>query len=53
MTTLGSEVATGRSDGADRVVRVAAALRSHNIEAIVVDTGEEARRAASSRESAA
>jgi LUD domain len=44
MTTPGSDVATGRSDGADRVERVAAALRSHNIEAIVVATGQDARR---------
>ena len=43
MTTLGSEAVTAASDGADRVERVAAALRSHNIEAIVVDTGGAAR----------
>jgi hypothetical protein len=33
-----------QSDQADRIERVAAALRSHNIEAIVVDSGAEARR---------
>ena len=32
------------TDQADRIERVAAALRSHNIETIVVDSGEEARR---------
>ena len=45
MTTLeavGVEMSLG---GSDRVERVAAALRSHNIEAIIVDTGEEARNA--------
>lgn len=31
------------ADGSDRVERVAEALRAHNIEAIVVDTGAEAR----------
>jgi hypothetical protein len=33
-----------QADQADRIERVAAALRSHNIEAIVVDSGAEARR---------
>ncbi len=42
MTTLGSGAAEG-PDAADPVERVAAVLRSHNIEAIVVDTGAEAR----------
>ena len=42
VTTVGSDTATD-SAAADRVERVAAALRSHNIEAIVVDTGQEAR----------
>jgi hypothetical protein len=42
MTTTVSDFATDGA-AADRVERVAAALRSHNIEAIVVDTGQEAR----------
>ena len=42
MTTLREEVVV-ESTSIDRVERVAAALRSHNIEAIVVDTGAEAR----------
>ena len=43
MTTLGDDVTAKSPDVADRVERVAAALRVHNIEAIVVDTGEDAR----------
>ena len=43
MTTVGAAIATESAGDGDRVERVAAALRSHNIEAIVVDTGEEAR----------
>jgi hypothetical protein len=31
-------------DTSERIERVAAALRSHNIETIVVDTGDEARK---------
>jgi hypothetical protein len=42
VTTVGGDVAT-ESAALDPVDRVAAALRSHNIEAIVVDTGPEAR----------
>jgi hypothetical protein len=44
VTTAGDEIALGTSDVADEVGRVAAALRSHNIEAIDVDTADEARR---------
>jgi hypothetical protein len=43
MTTLEIDSATENAGDDDRVERAAAALRSHNIEAIVVDTGEEAR----------
>jgi hypothetical protein len=43
MTTLGSDVTADSSALADRVDLVADALRSHNIEAIVVDTGAAAR----------
>ena len=43
MTALGSDSPSIREAGVDPVERVAAALRSHNIEAIVVDTGAEAR----------
>lgn len=43
MTTLGDDVTAESPDVADRIERVAAALRVHNIEAIVVDTGEDAR----------
>jgi len=43
MTTTGNRAAAESPRVADRVERVAAALRSHNIEAIVVDTGQEAR----------
>ena len=43
MTTLSEDSASARGGGADPVERVASALRSHNIEAIVVDTGAEAR----------
>jgi hypothetical protein len=39
-----SDTGTGRPGLADQVDRVAAALRSHNIEAILVETGDEARR---------
>jgi hypothetical protein len=42
MTTLGTRNATEATD-LDRVERVAAALRTHNIEAIVVETGGQAR----------
>jgi hypothetical protein len=45
VTALGSEVAPRGRNVPDRVERVAAALRAHNIEAIVVDTGQEAREA--------
>jgi LUD domain len=43
LTTLNEDSASVRGSGADPVERVAAALRSHNIEAIVVDTGADAR----------
>jgi hypothetical protein len=44
VTTGAVEVTSnGRADDA-RIERVAGALRSHNVEAIVVDTGEDARR---------
>jgi hypothetical protein len=43
MTTRGTETAMDDRASADRVERVAEALRSHNIEAIVVDTGDAAR----------
>jgi hypothetical protein len=43
MTTLGSDATAVSSALADRVDLVADALRSHNIEAIVVDTGAAAR----------
>ena len=43
MTTTGNRAAAESPRVADRVEWVAAALRSHNIEAIVVDTGQEAR----------
>jgi len=43
VTTLGNHAAAESPRVADRVERVAAALRSHNIEAIIVDTGQEAR----------
>lgn len=43
MTTPGSEIAAGPFDVPDPIERVAAALRAHNIEAIVVDTAAEAR----------
>ena len=45
MTTLGTDVTAddGLATSPERVDRVASALRSHNIEAIVVDTGTEAR----------
>jgi Uncharacterised ACR, YkgG family COG1556. len=42
VTIVESDIVTG-SAAVERVERVAAALRSHNIEAIVVDTGQEAR----------
>jgi hypothetical protein len=42
VTHIGGDVATDDA-AVDRVERVAAALRSHNIEAIVVATGQEAR----------
>lgn len=45
MTTAGSDLAPESQGLLKRVDRVAAALRSHNIEAIVVDTGDEARTA--------
>lgn len=43
MTTLSEDSKSARGAGVDPVERVAAALRSHNIEAIVVDTGADAR----------
>jgi hypothetical protein len=43
LTTLSGDSASVRGAGADPVERVAAALRSHNIEAIVVDYGADAR----------
>jgi L-lactate utilization protein LutC len=43
MTTLKRDRDGGSGDLADSLERVAAALRSHNIEAIVVETGERAR----------
>lgn len=43
MTTSTGETATPSTPAADPVERVAEALRSHNIEAIVVDTAAEAR----------
>lgn len=43
MTTLEGEITAERPGVDDRVGRVADVLRSHNIEAIVVDTGEQAR----------
>ena len=45
MTTLEADGVEMSLAGSDRIERVAAALRSHNIEAIIVDTGEEARNA--------
>lgn len=45
MTTIEIEIATEKTLLPDRVERVAAALRSHNIDAIVVDSGKEAREA--------
>jgi hypothetical protein len=43
MMTMHGDLAAEGPGVADRLERVAAALRSHNIEAIVVGTGEEAR----------
>ena len=44
MTTLGTDWTTeGSVATSERIENVAMALRSHNIEAIVVDTGAEAR----------
>ena len=43
MTARDTETAMDDRASADRVERVAEALRSHNIEAIVVDTGDAAR----------
>ena len=43
MTTSESQATLAEPDSADPVERVAAALRSHNIEAIVVETGDQAR----------
>jgi predicted RNA-binding protein with PIN domain len=43
VTTTGEVISHEASEGADPVERVAAALRSHNIEAIVVDTADQAR----------
>ena len=40
MTTLDNDIVTEAAGGDDRVERVVAALRSNNIEAIVVDTGD-------------
>lgn len=45
MTALVNDVAEIDLGDSDRVERVAAALRSHKIETIIVDTGEEARSA--------
>ena len=45
MTNPGRDATTTRDDVGDRVEQVATALRSHNIEAIVVGTGAEARTA--------
>ena len=45
MTNPGRDATTTRDDVGDRVEHVATALRSHNIEAIVVGTGAEARTA--------
>jgi hypothetical protein len=44
VTNPGRDATTTRDDVGDRVEQVAAALRSHNIEAIVVGTGAEARK---------
>jgi LUD domain len=44
VSTLGPEAAVQSGRDPDRVDQVAATLRSHNIEAIVVDSGEEARK---------
>jgi Uncharacterised ACR, YkgG family COG1556. len=43
VTTHASDIAMERPEVPDRLEQVAAALRSHNIEAIIVDTGSEAR----------
>lgn len=43
MTTVHEQVGTGAAEIAQRLDEVAAALRSHNIETIVVENGEEAR----------
>ena len=45
MTDRGATVDAPSSELDDRLQRVAAALRSHNIEAIIVSTGDEAREA--------
>ncbi len=45
MTTIDRDPSAGAAGAGDRVERVAAALRSHNIEAIVVASGVEARAA--------
>lgn len=45
MTDRGTTVDAPSSELDDRLQRVAAALRSHNIEAIIVSTGDEAREA--------
>jgi hypothetical protein len=45
MTTAETRPGTDPGQQADAVERVATALRSHNIEAVVVDTGDEARQA--------
>jgi hypothetical protein len=43
MTTLDERTIPGETDDVDRLEHVAEALRSHNIAAVVVDTGAEAR----------
>ena len=43
MTTLASDISGGSVPTDDRIERVAEALRSHRIEAVVVDTADEAR----------
>jgi hypothetical protein len=44
VTTVAGQVASGEEPATDRLEQVAAALRQHNIEAILVATGDEARR---------
>jgi selenocysteine lyase/cysteine desulfurase len=42
MTKVGSDPAASSTGAVDPVERVAAALRSHNIETVVVDTAQDA-----------